>query len=79
MRKYVLTDQVIDKMRTLFEIPKEKEVRLYFKSGNDDKNIVLVDVNAPHATLSSAGYGVNETILLDVQDETGAWSIKEPL
>ena len=54
-------EEIIEKMRNLFEIPSEKTVRLFFKT--DDKNLTLINIS-PNATLNSTGFGINDVKII---------------
>ena len=53
-----MIEQVVQKMREIFDIPKERGVRLFYRSV-DEKNTTPIDLSK-NLTLNSSGYGVND-------------------
>jgi ubiquitin carboxyl-terminal hydrolase 4/11/15 len=77
MSRQTLLSDITDRIKTLFNVPNGKKTRIFYKSTFDDKVQQPVTVTAD-ATLNSTGYGTDDTILLDVEDETGAWTYGRP-
>jgi hypothetical protein len=72
MSRQTPLDQVIERMLTLFKISKDKPMRLYYKSDDNKFSLVKTESNI---SLVNSGYGLNEVICLDVQNNDGEWSI----
>ncbi len=64
--------QIVEHMKKFFNVPEQKKCRVFYKSSFDEKMLTLIDINN-ETTLNSSGYGPEDTILLDVQDENGSW------
>lgn len=59
-------ETLITHMRTLFNIPVTRQVRLFYKTQFDQ---TVIDVKED-TTLVTSGCGMNDTILIEVQDES---------
>ncbi len=72
MSRQTLLSDIVERMRDLFHVPSGRKIRMFYRSTFDDKMLSPIDVTQ-EATLNSSGFGVEDTILLDVEDESGAW------
>ena len=72
MSRQTTIEEVIQRMKNLFSIPNDRQVRLFYKADNDRISPVSMLSND---TLNSTGYSANDVIILDVQDSTGSWTI----
>jgi ubiquitin carboxyl-terminal hydrolase 4/11/15 len=72
MSRQTLLSEIVERMRNLFHVPSSRKTRVFYRSTFDDKMLTQIDVTQD-ATLNSSGFGVEDTILLDVEDENGAW------
>ena len=66
-------EQITDRIRTMFKVPSDKQVRLFYKSTFDNTRKLTRIEYTKDSTLNSSGYGMEDVILLDVEDETGGW------
>jgi ubiquitin carboxyl-terminal hydrolase 4/11/15 len=67
MSRQTKLEEIVEKMRKLFEIPNEKQMRLFLKSEPDDQNETPIDLTK-YTTLNNSGYGINDIIVAHVQD-----------
>lgn len=57
MSRQTTVEQITEKMKKLFKVPKDRGVRIYFK--NDQSKLSLIN-NSNSDTLNSLGYGVDD-------------------